>query len=379
MADSPFLIVGGGIAGLAVGLGLARVGKPSHIFEKALSFDEIGAGLQLGPNAVRALRYLGAWDAVAPHCVAPAEIHVRDGLSGNILQRVRLGAEFENRFGAPYRVAHRADLQNSLLESARSKPSIKLQTNAEVTDVSLFESTLTLKSGKAFAGRAIIAADGVHSLIRNLVTGQPGGKRGGHTLHRGLVAIGAIPASANADAVTLWLYPGGHVVHYSVSNGKHFNIVAAVEEPEISLSAAFQRACKPLAEILAANIKWTKWPALDLAPAPIWSKNRTILIGDAAHAALPYLAQGAAMALEDACVLSNAMRNASELETAFRDFSRLRFKRTAAIQKRSLQLGRIYHASGVLVWARNALLKATPPKRFINQMSWIYDWEMVEK
>jgi 2-polyprenyl-6-methoxyphenol hydroxylase-like FAD-dependent oxidoreductase len=375
MADSPFLIAGGGIAGLAAGLGLARIGKPSHIFEKAPSFDEIGAGLQLGPNAVRALQWLGAWDAVAPYCVSPVEIHVCDGISGNILQRVPLGAEFAKQFGAPYRVAHRADLQNALLESVRSKPGIKLQTNAEVTDVSIAETTLSLKSGKTFTGQAIIAADGVHSMIRNLVVGQPGKKRSGHTLHRGLVPIDSIPTSANADVVTLWLYPGGHVVHYSVSKGKQFNIVAAVEDSEISLGAAFRRACNPLADILAVKIKWTKWPAVDLAPAPIWNKNRTVLVGDAAHASLPYLAQGAAMALEDACVLSNAIQNANELESAFQDFTESRFKRTSAIQKKSRQLGRIYHAKGILSQARNAVLKATPSKRFMNQMSWIYDWQ----
>lgn len=375
MADSPFLIVGGGIAGLAAGLGLSRIAKPSHIFEKAPSFDEVGAGLQLGPNAVRALQWLGAWDAVQPHCVAPAEIHVRDGISGNILQRILLGAEFENRFGAPYRVAHRADLQNALLESARSKPNIELQTNAGVTEVSIAETTLSLESGKAFAGQAIIAADGVHSTIRNLVTGQFSKNQSGHTLHRGLVPIGSIPASANAEIVTLWLYPEGHIVHYSVSNGKQFNIVAAVEDSEISLGTAFQRACNPLADILAAKIKWTKWPALDLAPTPIWSKNLTVLIGDAAHASLPYLAQGAAMALEDACALSTAMKNANELEKAFENFSRFRFKRTAAIQNKSRQLGRIYHASGVLRQARNAVLKATPRRSFTNRMSWIYSWQ----
>ncbi len=378
MADSSFLIAGGGIAGLAAGLGLARIGRPSHIFEKAPSFDEIGAGLQLGPNAVRALQYLGAWDAVAPHCVSPAEIQVRDGLSGNILQRIPLGAEFEKQFGAPYRVTHRADLQNALFESVRSKSEIKLQTNAEVTDVSIAETTLSLKSGRTLAGQAIIAADGVHSMIRNLVIGQPGKKHSGHTLHRGLVPIGAIPASANADVVTLWLYPGGHVVHYSVSNGKQFNIVAAVEDSEISLGAAFQRACKPLAEILAAKINWTKWPALDFAPAPTWSKNRTVLIGDAAHASLPYLAQGAAMSLEDICVLSTAIQNAADLESAFRNFSASRFMRTSAIQKKSRQLGRIYHAKGVLRLARNAVLKATPGRSFTKRMSWIYSWQQEE-
>ena len=379
MADSPFLIAGGGIAGLAAGLGLARIGKPARILEKAPAFEEVGAGLQLGPNAVRALQWLGAWDAVVSHCVAPAEIHVRDGISGNILQRLPLGANFEKRFGAPYRVAHRADLLNGLLESARSKPSIDLQNNAEVTNVSFSETTLNLKSGETHAGEAIIAADGVHSAIRNLMAGQPGKNPIGHMLHRGLIPIASVPASVNIDVVTLWLFPGGHVVHYAVSNWRHFNIVAAVEDPEISLWTAFQGACQPLTDILDQKIHWTKWPALDFAPARIWSRNRTVLVGDAAHASLPYLAQGAAMALEDACVLSTAIQNAKELETAFRDFSELRFRRTSEIQNKSRRLGGIYHAKSVMRQARNVVLKVTPPAKFMNQLSWIYDWKMAGK
>ncbi|MEQ1524618.1 MAG: FAD-dependent monooxygenase, partial [Aestuariivirga sp.] len=200
-----------------------------------------------------------------------------------------------------------------------------------------------------------------------------------HMLHRGLIPIASVPASVNIDVVTLWLFPGGHVVHYAVSNWRHFNIVAAVEDPDISLWNAFQGACQPLADILELKIEWTKWPALDLAPVPIWSKNRTVLIGDAAHATLPYLAQGAAMALEDACVLSSVIQNANELESAFRDFAESRYTRTSAIQKKSRQLGRIYHAGGILRRARNALLKTVPPKRFINQLSWIYDWKVTGK
>ena len=311
MADSPFLIVGGGIAGLAAALGLARIGKSSHVLEKAPDFEEVGAGLQLGPNAVRALQWLGAWDALAPHCVSPSEIQVRDGLTGKTLQRITLAADFETKFGAPYRVAHRADLQNALLQSARSKPGINLQNNAEVTNVSIAETALSLKSGISLKGEAIIAADGVQSAIRNLLTGQPGKNTVGHMLHRGLTPVASVPASVNIDVVTLWLFPGGHVVHYAVSNWRHVNIVAAVEDPEISLWTAFQGACQPLADILDLKIKWTKWPALDIDPAPNWNQNRTVLIGDAAHASLPYLAQGAAMALEDACVLSNAIQNTS--------------------------------------------------------------------
>jgi 2-polyprenyl-6-methoxyphenol hydroxylase-like FAD-dependent oxidoreductase len=376
MADSPLLIVGGGIAGLAAGLGLARIGKSSRILEKSPTFDAIGAGLQLGPNAVHALQWLGAWDAVAPHCVSPSEIHVRDGISGQVLQRIPLGANFENRFGAPYRVAHRADLQNGLLESVRSKPNIKLQNNAEVTNVSIAETAVALKSGKNLSGQAIIAADGVHSAIRNLLIGQPGKNAVGHMLHRGFTPIALIPTSANIDVVTLWLFPGGHVVHYAVSNWRHFNIVAAVEDSEISLWTAFQGACQPLADILDLKTKWTKWPAVDINPVQNWNRNRTVLVGDAAHASLPYLAQGAAMALEDACVLSNAIQNANDLESAFQKFSKLRFKRTAAIQRRSRQLGKIYHARGALRLARNLVLKATPPRSFTGQFTWIYGWKV---
>ena len=379
MADSPFLIVGGGIAGLAAGLGLARIGKPARILEKAPDFEEVGAGLQLGPNAVQALQWLGAWDAVAPHCVAPAEILVRDGISGNILQRIPLGANFEKQFGAPYRVAHRADLLNGLLESVRTKPGIELQTNAEVTDVSIAETSLILNSGKSHAGLAIIAADGVHSMIRSHLIGPRKKNSIGHMLHRGLAPIASVPASVNVDAVTLWLFPGGHVVHYPVSNWRHFNIVAAVEDSEISLWAAFQGACQPLADILEQKIDWTKWPALDLSPVRNWNSNRTVLIGDAAHASLPYLAQGAAMALEDACVLSNTIQNTNEMDSAFRNFAESRFTRTSAIQRRSRQLGSTYHAKGLLRQARNAVLKVTPTRSFTRQMSWIYNWKMDRK
>ena len=375
MADSPFLIVGGGIAGLAAALGLARIGRPALILEKSPVFDEVGAGLQLGPNAVHALQWLGAWDAVAPSCVAPTEIHVRDGVSGNILQRIFLGANFENKFGAPYRVAHRADLQKGLLESVRSKPGIELRNSVEATGVSFAETILALKSGKNLKGEAIIAADGVRSMIRNLIAGA-GQIRNGHLLYRGLVPINAVPTSVNTEVVTLWLCPGGHVVHYAVSNGRQVNIIAAVENPDIPLKTTFMLACKPLAEILESQKNWSTWPALDLEPRRNWIQNKTVLIGDAAHASLPYLAQGAAMALEDACVLSSAIHDDKDIVSAFRTFSKTRFGRTTAIQNRSRQLGKVYHARAAPGLARNLILRATPSSHFLKQMSWIYGWKL---
>jgi salicylate hydroxylase len=375
MDDSPFLIVGGGIAGLAASLGLASAGRPSIILEKASGFEAVGAGLQLGPNAVHALQKLGAWDAVAPHCVSPNEIHVRDGISGKILQRVILGTGFESRFGAPYRVAHRADLQNGLLACVGAKSKIRIETSAEVETVSIAETTLTLKSGNRLAGEAIIAADGVHSKIRNHISSQAKIRPNIHTLFRSLMPIGSIPAGIEADVVTLWLYPGGHVVHYAVSQGKQFNIVACAENSAASPGTAFAQACKPLADILGLQKNWSQWPACEIYPDPNWCQNRTVLIGDAAHASLPYLAQGAAMALEDACLLASKIKNSRYLPSALEEFTQQRFPRASAVQKKSRQLGKIYHAHGFIRLARNFVLKATPPDTFMGEASWLYDWK----
>ena len=205
-----------------------------------------------------------------------------------------------------------------------------------------------------------------------------GGSRAspGHTIYRALVPVGSIPQGVELDVVTLWLYPGGHVVHYAVSNGELFNIVASVVEGKTTPATAFKLACRPLADILDAQKTWTVWPAREVKPKPAWSRNHTLLIGDAAHASLPYLAQGAAMALEDACVLAIAIRNSREIETAFGNFAKARFARASGIQKKSRQLGRIYHARGLLRQARNLFLQLTSPQKFLDRLSWVYDWKI---
>ncbi len=379
MDDSPCLIVGGGIAGLAASLGLARFGQSSHILEKAPAIETVGAGIQLGPNAVRALQYLGAWDAVAPHCISPEEIHIRDGLSGKSLQRIVLGKKFEQRFAAPYRVAHRADLQNGLLDCIRELPVIELQTNAEVVDAAIEQTSLTLKSGKTLNGRAIIAADGVHSILRKKICPEAPPNKIGQTLFRTLLPIETIPPAVEATVVTLWLYPGGHVVHYAVSGGARFNIVASLEDSNANPDTAFPNACPLLAQLLNMKHQWQTWPALDSTPNPKWCQNKTVLIGDAAHASLPYLAQGAAMALEDACMLTKRVHEIKSIPLAFKNFTENRFRRTAAIQSRSRQLGKIYHADASLRIARNIAFKIIPASLFAENLSWIYDWHQSKK
>ena len=388
MDTRPFLIAGGGIAGLAAGLGLAKSGRAAAIFEQAAAFETVGAGLQMSPNAVRALQWLGAWQAVEPHCVVPAEIHVRDGLSGGLLQRVRLGKPFEERYGAPYRVAHRADLLNGLLAAARADTRIDLINSMRAVRATNHAdgAALEFAPGSRVEGAAVIAADGIRSRLRKEIAGDGPPLLRGHAIFRALVAFEAVPPSVVADTVTLWLYPGGHVVHYAVSNWAQFNIVAAIDsawtaagwsepgKPD-EVRQAFAEAAGPLADLLAVPKSWLKWAGADHAPAAQWTKGRIAIAGDAAHASLPYLAQGAAMALEDGCVLAKCVEGTSDIGAAFSRYAALRRERTARVQIESLRLGRLYHARGPARLVRNLGLRTVTAERFLRRNDWIYRWQ----
>ncbi|MBC8035991.1 MAG: FAD-dependent monooxygenase [Rhizobiales bacterium] len=389
MNDLPFLIAGGGIAGLAASLALAGQGRSADVFERATSFEEAGAGLQISPNAVHCLRLLGAWDAVEPQCVIPSEIHVRDGRSGAIVQRIKLGKLFEARFGAPYLTAHRADLLHGLLQTAQATSGITLHTGKAVENAenSSNGARLNFMDGTAAEGVAVIAADGIRSRIREttVADGEPSYR--GHAVYRALLPFDKIPLAIAADCVTLWLYPGGHVVHYPVSNWRQFNIVAALDSPgpeedgwgqpagKAEVVNGFPHAADPLAGLLASVHAWMKFAASDRQPAQSWTDGHLALIGDAAHPSLPYLAQGAAMALEDACVLAKCVSINSGIATALKIYAQLRQPRTARIQREARRLGRIYHARGLTAQTRNAFLRCLGPDWILDRNRWIYDWK----
>jgi salicylate hydroxylase len=378
MAAQPILIVGGGIAGLATALGLAKQGREAIVFEQTKAFEEIGAGLQLGPNAVRALQWLGAWDAVEPSCVAPAEILVGDGHSGKLLQHMILGAAFQARFGAPYRVAHRADLLHGLVQMARLADRIDLRLNSRISRVEDGSSQVDviLASGERIAGSHLIGADGIHSIIRQNLLDQGPPIYRGHTIYRALLDKDAVPSAVEWQAVCLWLCRGGHLVHYPVSGGAKLNVVAAIDHHWVSnrwneaddgqaLQDIFGQAVAPLSSLLTATAVWRKWAAADCM-APIWTKGRVTIIGDAAHASLPYLAQGAAMALEDAAVLARCI-DAPETFTARRQ------ARTARVQTMSRQLGRVYHLRSAARLARNLAMTLAPS--FLERLAWLYRYD----
>ena len=387
MDDHPILIAGGGIGGLAAALGLARQGRPVRLFEQAAAFEEIGAGLQMSPNGVRALKALGAWDAIEPSCVIPSEIHMRDGRSGALLQRIRLGKTFEDRFGAPYRVCHRGDLLAGLVTAARRNFAIELNTGKRATGVDDGKAAMRLDfaDGSSATGAAVIAADGIRSSLRAAVAGSVQPMQRGIILYRGLLPLQRVPPEIEADCVTLWVCPGAHVVHYPVSNWRNFNIVVAIDGtlPDDGwktpahageVPKRLPGVCEELAQLLAAPASWMRWPGADLPPLPAWSKGRLALLGDAAHATLPFLAQGAVMALEDAVVLSREVARTPDVAAAFGSYERQRRDRTAKIQDQSRAMSRIYHASGLTAAARNLTLQLAGPAFALGRLEWIYRW-----
>jgi salicylate hydroxylase len=383
----PLVVAGGGIAGLAAALGLARIGAEALVLEQSAAFSEVGAGLQVGPNAARALRWLGALEAVEPYLFAPPAIRILDGPTGRELMAIPLGARFARRFGEPYQVIHRADLLMGLLSAAGAQPSVSVETSAPVAEIGQDRGNLAVATddGRVIGASGIIGADGIRSTIRRFLPrdGEPVLRN--YAIYRALIPVDGMPEELLDDCVCLWLCPGGHVVHYPVRGGQAMNIVAVVDSPWNSdrwsepamrdeLNPLFAYSCDALRTLTQHPVIWTKWAGADLEPNPIWSRGRVTLIGDAAHASLPFLAQGAAMSLEDAVVLARTLRR-NGIAEAFELYVRLRYGRTRRLTLASRKAGWHYHLDGLPRKFRNGALRVISPTRFLNRLSWIYSYD----
>ena len=385
MPGMDVIVAGGGIAGLAAALALARQGHRIRVVERAERIEERGAGVQIGPNGAKALDRLGIAAELAPRLWQPEAITVMDGRTGAILRRFTLTG-FAQRFGAPYRVAHRSDLVAALLAAARRDPSIELITGSEVAglETGLDRPRIRLRSGIGFTADAVIGADGIHSAVRAAVIGDGPPHRHRSVIYRALAKRDEMP---NFDGdVVLWLFPGGHAVHYPVRGGDMVNLVAVTAGSSESddwnapvaraeIEAAFAGVAPALKRILAAPGQWSKWGAADRPPIPRWSSGAVTLIGDAAHPMLPYLAQGAAAALEDAVVLGRVLNSTRPVADSFRLYESERLQRTARLQRESRRQARISHASGVEATLRNLYLRLVPQTLFFAPLAWIYGWK----
>jgi salicylate hydroxylase len=368
MDASPIIIAGGGIAGLAAALALGP--HDALILEQAPTFTNAGAGIQLGPNAVRALQKIGAWDAVAPQATKPTEIQFRDGVSGMILKRLPLGPTFVARFGADYHVAHRAQLHAALLQVVRSKPNIQLQLGKALHHLELGANDIQIRVGsQSHRAPALIAADGVQSNLRQtLFPGTPA-ETGKHTFHRALLTV---PSALQTDYVTVWMMPHGHVVHYCIGDPAQLNLVAITPNDKTP-QQFFQHATPELANTLQlAMPTFTTWPDLYVQPLSRWTNGSTLLLGDAAHGTLPYMAQGAAMALEDAACLSQAITSNHSLRHAFAETAKRRMARTRRVHTETLRTGKTYHATTPLRQLRNIALSTLPEQMMLRKLDWLY-------
>jgi salicylate hydroxylase len=359
MGNDHFSIIGGGIAGLAAAIAIAKSGRSVTIYEKAQQFEKIGAGIQLGPNAARALKKLGAWDTILPSTYAPPAIHMRDGRNGELLKEIKLDQNFETRFGEKYLVAHRADLHAALFDVASKYKSIEFKMEQEVFMADWRSSG------------PVIGADGIWSPSRENLFPDSKAQVAREKFFRSLAPIPVV-LGISMECVNLWFYPRGHIVHYPVSENRELNLVAVTDGT--APDDFFANSTLSLNKLINQIQDWSEWPATYVQPLPSWSfKESALIIGDAAHGTLPYMAQGAAMALEDAAALGEVLKFHKTLTQAFMALYRQRSYRTHKLHKASISAGRIYHLSGIAASARNIVIRKIPSQQHLNRLAWIYE------
>ena len=387
------LIAGGGIAGLAAGIGAARAGWEVRLFERAAVFSEVGAGVQLGPNVVRRLQSWGLQGALQAVAAFPPRLVVRCALSGAQLGALALGATAVQRYGAAYASIHRADLHSLLLQALQQQPDVHLNLEQTIEGYSASDEAVTVRTHckKVIEGDALLGADGVRSRVRAQLLGDGPPRVTGHLAYRVVVPQAALPQALRTSEVTTWLGPRLHVVQYPVRRGELQNLVVIIEGPApddldtwdhsanaADLESALAGACTALQDVVrgvpAAGGGWRLWPLADRPPlrAPAqMAQGLVALCGDAAHPMRPYLAQGAGMAIEDAAELESALSmHDLEVPLRLRRYALNRWQRAARVQARSLRNGRIFHATGLMRWGRDLSMRLLG-ERLLDQ-PWLY-------
>jgi len=389
LAERQVLIVGGGIGGLAAALALARQGIGAMVLEQADQIGEIGAGIQLGPNAFAAFDALGVGDRARARAVYTDRMVMMDAVDGHEVASVPVGEAFRQRFGNPYAVIHRADVHQSLLEGVQETKLIEFRTSARVTEIAQDDSGVTVSDhvGRVYRGDALIGCDGVRSVVREHLVGDPV-RVSGHVVYRAVVDAADFPEDLRWNAPAIWVGPNCHLVHYPLRGGEQYNLVVTFHsrQPETwgvtdgspeEVSSYFDGICERPRRLLALPKSWKRWATADREPIGRWSWGRATLLGDAAHPLLQYLAQGACMALEDAVTLGEALRAANgDFESAFGRYERSRVTRTARVVLSTREMGRLYHAKDVERLVRNDLWKGRTPERFYDALEWLYGWRV---
>lgn len=378
------LLVGGGIGGLATALALGQGGVATQLFEQSPAFTEVGAGIGLGPNAVRRLQTWGVWEALQAKGFLPSQLEVMDAKNGQQLGCLPMATAFEQRYGAPYLTIHRADLHQVLSEAVNAQGLSALHLGHLLqdakADASCVKTQWLAPDGQTvwYESQAMVGADGISSKVRELAWPSQQLHASGHWAYRTLLPRHVLPAAWRSDAMGLWLGPRLHVVHYPVRGGEWLNVVVLVETNDAAqtpgwdsqrsaaqtaddLNQALQGCCSSLQDLVRMSESWRAWALFDRHPlqsADDMVRGRLTLLGDAAHPMLPYLAQGAGMAIEDADALSQCWSQAGlSIEQRLQAYAQARWQRVAKVQARARRNARVFHASGVLAWGRDAAMR----------------------
>jgi 3-hydroxybenzoate 6-monooxygenase len=386
---APVVIAGGGIGGLAAALALARKGFKSVVLEQASQFGEIGAGIQIAPNAWHALDALGVGALVKREAVFIERMLMMDGVSGEKIIDIPLDKRFARRFANPYAVTHRADIHGSLLDGCKALPGlIELRTSTRVTGFENETSTVTVKtqSGEMLKGVALIGADGAKSVVRDKLIGDPLPDTTIHKCYRAVLNAPDVPKDLRWAAATLWAAHNTHIVHYPLRGWKLFNLVATTigrpigeghNEPATpgEVLPQFAHYCEKPLKLMRTPKQFTRWMLRYREPNEAWTHGRVALLGDAAHLMLQYMAQGAAMAMEDAVCLGLCADEANgNLEKAFAKYKEIRLPRASRVQISANSLiGMIFHVpDGVQRLVRNDMYRGRSPERYYDALEWVF-------
>jgi salicylate hydroxylase len=391
-ASRTIIIGGGGIGGLTAALALAQSGFRVVVLEQAARPEEVGAGVQLSPNATRVLEGLGLGARLRQSAVTPTGVRVRDAATGDEITRIPFD-DAEQHYGAPFWVIHRGDLYAALLEAARAHHDITLEFGARVDTLASHSNGVTVKAMRGQTavdaqGLAYIGADGIWSVTRTTLFDAKPPQFSGRVAWRATIATDTAPPQMRAPEINLWLGHKTHLVHYPVRSGQAINIVAIAagtwnetgwsapgSPDEVLAQFPAGRWSRHARDLLGMPEQWQKW-ALAQAPVPRhWGRDQITLLGDAAHPMLPFLAQGAAMAIEDAAVLARRLAaTPDDLPGAMRLYEADRRTRTTKVQRAARKNGRVYQYRGPDAAVRNFVMRRIGGAMIRKRFDWIYSW-----
>jgi salicylate hydroxylase len=398
-ASRTVFVAGAGIGGLTASLALAAKGFRVVILEKAERLEEAGAGLQLSPNASRVLVGLGLQPRLAARAVTPEAVSLMSARNGGEIIRLPLGEAATARAGAPYWVVHRADLQSALQAEVNDNPDIELRLGCQFEDVVPHAKGLTVVQRSGMTRRqdlalALVGADGIWSAVRHHLFPDVQPQFSGLIAWRGTLEATQLPREYTSGRVQLWMGPNAHLVAYPISGGRQINVVAVVpgtwnrpgwsapgDGNELKSTFASSRWPGPARMLIGAVDGWRKWALFTVPEGGEWTKGTIALLGDAAHAMLPFGAQGAGMAIEDAAVLARCLGETQNeggptMAAAMQRYARLRRGRVARVQRAARRNGWIYHLTGPAAFARDLTIKAMGARRMLARQDWIYDWRV---